>query len=259
MGQLESSGSSSSDLGASTGPGTRESLQRSGQALQVEPSTGAPKTDFKDLDFNDSEDVDYHTRYAPAVTHETVIPEVRHVEHKVITREIHNYDIYHRILPIRDVEVLPARHFVRDPITGALTEIPAPPPGREGKHQQWKIVATESDSGWQPAPPRTFTARTFDKDEGIVKQYMGEDGVPRTETTWIHAPTIQDGGQKTGQTEALFMDVLNSPKSRGKLNGDFGGFDGVHESDSQFCNGHCDGPEIENKVRRRPVGSSVGQ
>lgn len=246
-------------MGVTTGTGTQESLQPSGQAPRVKPSTGAAKKEFKDFDFNDSEDVDVQTRYAPAVTHETVIPEVRHVEHEVITREIHNHDVYHRILPIKDVEILPAKHFVRDPITGILTEIPAPPPAREGIHQKWKIVSTESDSGWQPAAPRPFTARTFGKDEGMSMEYVGEDGVPRTETTWIHPPTIQDGGHNTGQTEALFIDELNRPQSKGKGNGLPGGWtDGVHESDNQFCNGYCDGPEMEKAVRRRPVGSSSG-
>ncbi|TLD34869.1 alcohol dehydrogenase [Venturia nashicola] len=258
LGQFESSGSSSDDRGAATATRTQESLQRSGQVLQGRPSTGAPKTEFKDLDFNDSEDIDYHTRYAPAVTHETVIPETRHIEEQVVTREIHNHDVHHRILPIKDVEVLPAKHFVRDPNTGALTEIPAPNPARAGGHPQWKLLTTDSDSGWQPAAPRAFTARTFGKDEGMEKEYVGQDGVPRTETTWIHPPTIQERGYQTGQTEALFMDELNDAKSKRKTNGLPGGrSDGVQERDGQICNGNRYGPIKEEKVRRHLVGSGV--
>lgn len=251
LGQFESSGSSSEDRADPTATRTPQNVQQIKQASQGKPLIGAPKTDFKDLDFNDSEDVDVYTRYAPAVTHETVIPEIRHVEEKVVTREIHNYDIFHRILPIKEIEVLPARHFVRDPTTGDLTEIPAPTPAREQGHQQWQLVATESDSGWQPAAPRTFTARTFGKDEGLFKESVGEDGIPRTETTWVHAPTIQDGAYKTGQTEALFMEKLNDSTSKGKTDGVSGGWsDGVHEREGQYRNGYCDGPEMEKLVQR---------
>ncbi|KAE9969612.1 hypothetical protein EG327_010557 [Venturia inaequalis] len=253
LGQVGSSGSSPEARGVATTTGTHESFQQSSQPPQGKPLTVAPKNDFKDFDFNDSEDVDYHTRYAPAVTHETVIPVVRYVEEEVVTREIHNYDVYHRILPIKDVEILPTRHYLRDPITGVLTEIPAPPSAREGGHQQWKLVATDSDSGWQPAAPRIFTARTFGQDEGMFKEYVGEDGVPRTETTWIHPPSIQDGGYKTGQTEALFMDEFNDSKSKGKTSSVPGGWsDGVHEFDSKFSNGYGDSPELEREGRRRP-------
>jgi hypothetical protein len=199
------------------------------------------------------------TQYAPAVTHETVIPEVRHVEEKVVTREVHNHDVYHRILPIRDVEILPAKHFVRDPSTGNLTEIPAPP-GREGEDRQWKIVPTEhGHSGWQPTAPRPFTARTFEGDEGITREYVGEDGVPRTEMTWIHPPAVQDGGRKTGQTEALFLDELDNPHPKGQSKDIPSALsNGVNDHDGQFGNGHNDGLDMEKQVRRRPVGGDTG-
>lgn len=241
-----------------TESGTEESSRSNEQAPQSKRTIGAAKTDFKDLDFNNSEDIDVQTRYAPAVTHETVIPEVREVEQEVVTREIHNHDVYHRILPIKDVEVLPARHFVRSPSTGKLAEIPAPQ-RRVGERPRWNLVSTASDSGWQPSAPRTFTARTFEKEEGIAREYLGEDGVPRTEMTWIHHPTIQDGGQKTGQTEALFMDKLQTPSPHGKAHGLPGGWsDGVHDYESQFCNEYCGSLDVEKQVRRRPVGAGAG-
>jgi hypothetical protein len=209
--ETSSSSSEAAAIIRSETESSERSFKRNEQALPPKPSTGADKTDYKDLDFTDSIDTDVQTRYAPAVTHETVIPEVHHVKKEVVTREIHNHNVYHRILPIKDVEILPAKHFVRSPSTDNLTEIQAPL-GREGEHQNWKIVSTESDSGWQPAAPRPFTARTFENDEGMAKEYTGEDGVLRTEMTWIHPPTVQDGGKKTGQTEALFLDELHNPR-----------------------------------------------
>lgn len=54
-----------------------------------------------------------HEEQAPAVKHEKVIENDDEVRQKVITREVHDYDIYHRILPIKDIEVKPARHFMQ--------------------------------------------------------------------------------------------------------------------------------------------------
>lgn len=50
----------------------------------------------------------------PAVVHETIKPHVHHITHKVVHREIHDHDVMHRIQPVVDVEMLPARHFVQD-------------------------------------------------------------------------------------------------------------------------------------------------
>ena len=66
----------------------------------------------------------------PAVVHETVHQDIHHVREERITRDIHEHDVYHRILPIVDVEVLPPRHFL--PVEGGgLVEISASEvPGR---------------------------------------------------------------------------------------------------------------------------------
>lgn len=66
--------------------------------------------------------VDQVTAFAPAVTHETVKPAQHNVIEEHIQRETHVHDVYHRIQPVRDVEVLPARHYVQDP-NGGLTEV----------------------------------------------------------------------------------------------------------------------------------------
>jgi len=64
------------------------------------------------------------THIAPAVTHETIQPVVHEIQSKKITREIHNYDVIHREQPIKVVENLPPRHFIRSS-SGTLTEVPA--------------------------------------------------------------------------------------------------------------------------------------
>ncbi|KAI1469513.1 uncharacterized protein F4812DRAFT_470432 [Daldinia caldariorum] len=66
----------------------------------------------KVVDLRDTVDTDQTITYAPAVTHETIRPHVHEIMEEQIYREIHNHDVYHRIQPVYDVEILPARHFV---------------------------------------------------------------------------------------------------------------------------------------------------
>ena len=77
----------------------------------------------KTMDLSNTQDVDETVRYATAVTHEEIRPVVHNIREEHVTREVHTYDVYHRILPVVDVQVLPAKHFVRDPETGKLVEI----------------------------------------------------------------------------------------------------------------------------------------
>jgi len=60
-----------------------------------------------------------------AVVHETVYPKVHHVREEIYTREIHDEHIYDRILPIIDVQVLPAKHFAPMGPNGEFVEVPA--------------------------------------------------------------------------------------------------------------------------------------
>jgi hypothetical protein len=61
------------------------------------------------------------------VTQEVVKEHTVEIIQEEITRDIHIHHHYTYIQPVRAVEVLPARHFVIDPVTGVKTEIPAPP------------------------------------------------------------------------------------------------------------------------------------
>ena len=132
--------------------------------------------------------------------HENVQQQVHHIREEVITREIHDHDVYHRVLPVVDVEVLPPRHFL--PVEGGgLVEISASEvPGR-GKN--WVIAETASKiPSDQPAPPvqSRFTAREFRGTEGDARRYVTPEGVERTEQTWVHPPELETGGRDSGQT-----------------------------------------------------------
>lgn len=89
-----------------------------------------------------------------AVTHETIIPVVREVRQEVITREIHNHDVYHRIQPVIDREVLPTKHYLQDE-RGHMREIPADKiPEGSSVVAKWQTAHWEAQTGsLKPAPP----------------------------------------------------------------------------------------------------------
>ena len=62
---------------------------------------------------------------ASAVTHEHLTPQIRNVDQEVITRDIHNYDVYDRVLPVKEHIDLPPRHYTPS-ADGKLVEIPPP-------------------------------------------------------------------------------------------------------------------------------------
>lgn len=157
------------------------------------------------INLTNSTDTMVHTKVAPAVTKETITPVHRNIRAEVVTREIHNYDVYHRIQPIKEVEVLPTRHFIRSP-SGAVNEVPASSvPGITGKNQNWQIVETVSKETEAPLVPRKFTARPFKGTDGDYVESTGEDGVKRSHMTCIHPPTLQSGAERTGQSVALHL------------------------------------------------------
>ncbi len=96
--------------------------------------------------------------------------------------------------------MLPPRHFL--PVEGGgLVEISAQEvPGR-GKN--WVIAETASKiPSDQAAPPGTtqFTARNFPGREGDTVKYMSPDGYEKSERTWVHPPTLEEGARLTGQS-----------------------------------------------------------
>ncbi|KAI9815360.1 MAG: hypothetical protein M1832_005498 [Thelocarpon impressellum] len=151
------------------------------------------------VDLTDTTDTEVITRQAPAVTHETVIPEVHHIREEIITREIHTHDVRHRIQPVVDVQVLPPRHFV--PVRGGLKEISADEvPGRQSHWQIVETVTPEHGAPRQATPPI---------DEPVMESHeevTTSEGHPRTETVWRHPSALETGARETGQSWPLRMD-----------------------------------------------------
>ncbi|KAI0379545.1 hypothetical protein F5Y04DRAFT_290157 [Hypomontagnella monticulosa] len=100
-------------------------------------------------------DTDETITYAPAVTHERVRPHVHEIIQEQIYREIHNYDVYHRIQPIYDIEVLPARHLVRGEDDNLVEVSEDKLPECTGQNQKWYIGKGPAPS--IPSPPQSLT------------------------------------------------------------------------------------------------------
>lgn len=155
------------------------------------------------VDLRDTVDTDVQKTWSPAVIHEKRIVNTHEIVQRAITREIHNHHIFHRVLPIMDIEVLPARHFVLDE-NGGLVEIPAeeaPVESPERLHQLIsETVANMMPKTEAPAGPRQFTACNFEGTDGDYKEYITPEGFMRTEQWWVHPPTLETGAQEDGQT-----------------------------------------------------------
>lgn len=160
------------------------------------------------------------------MVHETVHKDIHHAREEVIEREIHTHDVYHRILPVIDVEVLPARHFL--PVEGGgLVEINAVEvPGRGNN---WVLAETISRIPSDQAAPggaTNFTARTFPNREGDEVRYITSEGYEKAEQTWVHPPELETGARDTGQSWPMVFGEevpekgtygYNSPKNSKKM------------------------------------------
>ncbi|KAF2206473.1 hypothetical protein CERZMDRAFT_89301 [Cercospora zeae-maydis SCOH1-5] len=191
--------------------------------LVQDSSTPIPLSDHG-ISLTNTTDTTVHTTQAPAVTHEQVIVHTHEHITEAITREIHTHDIYHRVLPIIDIEVLPPRHFIAaSPPDGSRREIsPADAPGGEemsldlqrvmqeavNREVQRKCSLLQQEKGkWfsEDGLRRKFTAVDFDpKDtKGDSKEVIAEDGTEYSEQTWVHWPVLEED---VGQTKAFHFD-----------------------------------------------------
>ncbi|KAI1799462.1 hypothetical protein F4811DRAFT_568198 [Daldinia bambusicola] len=127
------------------------------------------------IDLRDTVDTDQTVTYAPAVTHETIRPHVHEIMEEQIYREIHNHDVYHRIQPVYDVEILPARHFVPGP-EGRLVEVPESSlPECTGLNQKWHVSKEAPPVPPVPARHRPATVVEHNTAREPVKKDVEEN------------------------------------------------------------------------------------
>jgi len=156
------------------------------------------------VDLSNTVDTSVQETWAPAVTHEVVNKHFHNIREEVVTRQIHTHDVYHRIQPIIDIQVLPTRHFVLHPTTGEKIEISEEQvPGRSGPNTDWVIAETVTKmtppEGTLKEPLR-FSARQFGPGEGDSRQWIDQDGTRKSERTWIHHPELDHGAHLSGQS-----------------------------------------------------------
>lgn len=154
-----------------------------------------------------------HEEQAPAVKHERIVEKQHEVQQHVITREVHDHDVYHRVLPIKDIEVKPARHFV--PVSEGYLELDEEDiPSRTREKTNWAIAEFVSKSmpdNQGTGSARQFTARTFEGTDGDDKEYVGPEGYPVKEKWWVHPPTLE---QNTAGTHPFHLGC-EDPKDDG--------------------------------------------
>jgi len=127
-----------------------------------------------------------------------------------VTRDIQNHDVFHRIQPITDVEVLSTKHYVPAPNGNGLIEIPESE--LTGRHTKWALRPVDDKLVTSASVPYRMDIKTTDQNpeyksggepplQGRQKS-VTDDGI-REETVWRHPPQLEDGGQDTGQTVPL--------------------------------------------------------
>jgi hypothetical protein len=134
--------------------------------------------------------------FFPAVINEIIKPH----EHEIITervhRDIHNYEVYHRIQPVLDTEILPARHFVPSSSQSHLIEVSEQDlPDCTGDNQPWIVGERKSPANEQFHTPQ---AQLTEPKAGGYQTFTTPEGFERKQTTWLHPAELEDMGGYDG-------------------------------------------------------------
>jgi hypothetical protein len=150
---------------------------------------------------------------AAAVTHEVVKPHEHEIVQHKIFREIHNYEYYHHIQPVYDIEVLPPRHWIPNPNGEGLIEISADElPSRTGNNRRWKIVQEQEE-------PSTAVRPAWRTEPQIIEHptTLTKDGFERKETTILYPPTLQDMTEYDGMIQPVHFDHKTGERWLGEI------------------------------------------
>ena len=161
------------------------------------------------LNLRNTEDTIFHGRQARAVVHETIEQPVHEVKHQVHERDIHEHEVYHRILPVQEVEVRPARHFVEDAHGGRHEISPDSIPSRAPTNIDRLLregVKQATPVGDRRSGPRDFTARKFAGTERDYREMVDAEGVARTEQWWVHPPAVEQSSAGSRDVYAVHFD-----------------------------------------------------
>lgn len=164
------------------------------------------------VDLRNTVDTDADVHWAPAVKHRILKPHQHEIIQQKIYREIHNYDVYHRIQPVIHTEVLPPRHWIPNPDGEGLIEISAEElPARTGKNRWWSIV--------QHNPAPITYERTWRTEPEYIegKTSITAEGFERKETTILHPPTLADLSGYVGPVQPIHFDHKTGERWWGEI------------------------------------------
>jgi len=165
-------------------------------------------------DLRNTVDTDGAIKWAPAVTHEVIKPHTHEIIQQKIYREIHNYEHFHRIQPVRMTEVLPPRHWIPNPDGEGLIEISADElPARTGENRWWSICEHSSPYSVQTSIPKYRTEPEI-IDAGT---YITKEGYERKETIIRHPPVLADLTGYGGPVQAMHFDHKTGKSWMGEL------------------------------------------
>ncbi|KAK4495550.1 hypothetical protein PRZ48_013882, partial [Zasmidium cellare] len=174
-------------------------------ALRVDKSQEGERRAEDGYELGRTEDVETIVSQAPAVTHETRIVNTHEIVTKPITREIHNHHILHRVQPIDDVEVLPARHFAPHRSGEGLVEIPAPK-SSQGIQERVRNAFLSHGEEKRASARKNIEPGRFEQGERHA-EWTTPDGVQRSESVWIHDPQLATTARDAGETVPLHLDL----------------------------------------------------
>ncbi|KAI9717144.1 MAG: hypothetical protein M1812_004892 [Candelaria pacifica] len=149
------------------------------------------------IDISKSVDTQVVEKIAPAVTHELVTQEVHHIREEVVTREVHYHDVYHRVQPVIDIEVLPPKHYVQAN-DGRLIEVS--PDELPGRQKIWDILGATTGMSSKINNPDCGTSpektlhRTDASDSTPVKftETVKKPPTPKVAEAWHEATMSED-------------------------------------------------------------------
>lgn len=137
-------------------PGLHDSAQLASMYLQKSSDTTEKESMLRSghlhlpegFNLQDTEETHVYEEVRPAVTHETIIKERTEIVQEEITRDIHVHHYYTYAQPVKVVEVLPAKHYYLDLVTGVKTQIPAPKGWQLPVHMQPVAPDTSTIKSW---------------------------------------------------------------------------------------------------------------
>lgn len=164
-------------------------------------------------------DTTIHERWAPAVTHNTVVRNVHDARNEHITRHIHKHDFYHRMLPINEIEVLPARHVIlRDGAFVELNEDEIPDQTRSDIERELPEILKEAMEGNESIyMPDGLPTPVSPARQGYHEEYRTDTGLQRAETQWIYPSDVEQSRAGTQQRNTIVMDSAGRVVTRDTL------------------------------------------